>query len=102
MKIILSSCGSAEDAQRVAQQLVEGRFAACVNIVPGIASVYPWKGKIEQATEALLVIKTSDAKAAAARAELSRVHPYETPEIVTVGVEHVSEAYRAWLLDWTG
>ncbi|MFN0106084.1 MAG: divalent-cation tolerance protein CutA [Bryobacteraceae bacterium] len=100
MKIILSTCETREDALRIADHLVAGRFAACVNILPGVTSVYPWKDKIEEASEVLLLIKTAAEKVDETREELKRVHPYDIPEVVTVDVEHASQAYRDWLEKW--
>ena len=100
MKIIVTTCETREQAVKIARHLVEGRFAACVNVLPGVTSVYPWKDKIDEAGELLLLIKTDAGKVTEARAELARVHPYEVPEMVTLDVEHASEAYRDWLEKW--
>jgi periplasmic divalent cation tolerance protein len=95
--VVLSACGSSEEAQRLARALVEKRLAACVNIVPGVRSVYRWKEAIEEEEEVLLVIKSSRALLDELRAELERLHSYEVPEVLALQVVAGSEAYMRWL-----
>ncbi|MGO9095012.1 MAG: divalent-cation tolerance protein CutA [Bryobacteraceae bacterium] len=95
--VVLSACGSAEEAASIARALVERRLAACVNIVPGVRSVYRWKGAVEEAAEWLLVIKSSQALFDRLEEELRRMHSYETPEIVALPVVAGSAGYLAWL-----
>lgn len=95
--VALSTCGSAEEAQRVARGLVESRTAACVNIVPGVRSIYRWKGVVEDAGEWLLVIKTTQARFEAMRAELVRLHSYEVPECVALPVLDGLASYLDWI-----
>ena len=84
-------------AARLAAALVDEGLAACVQIVPGIRSVYRWEGQVEVADEHLLLAKTIaprfDALAERVRAE----HPYDVPEILAIPVTHSDEAYAAWL-----
>lgn len=95
--VVLSTCGSTEEAARVARALVEKRLAACVNIVPGVRSVYRWKDAIEDEEEALLVIKTSRALLDDLRAEIEKLHSYEVPEVIALVVVDGSERYLAWM-----
>jgi len=95
--IVFSTCGSAEEAQKIARALVEGRVAACVNILPEIRSVYRWKGAVEEASEWLLLIKTTQAQFERLRAEIARLHSYEVPEIVALPVAGGLEAYLDWI-----
>jgi periplasmic divalent cation tolerance protein len=95
--IVLSSCATEADAERLARALVEGRFAACVNIVPGARSFYHWKGEIESSQEFLLLVKTSRDLFPALRAEIEKLHPYELPEIVAIPIVAGSDNYLAWL-----
>jgi periplasmic divalent cation tolerance protein len=95
--IVLSTCGSEEEAARVAKTLVEARVAACVNILPKIRSVYRWKGAIEDATEWMLVIKSSRPLFPRLQTELRKVHSYEVPEILAIPVIEGSEDYLGWL-----
>ncbi len=95
--VVLSTCGSAEEAASIARALVERRLAACVNIVPGVRSVYRWKGAVEEAAEWLLVIKSSQALFERLEEELRGMHSYETPEIVALPVAAGSASYLEWL-----
>jgi periplasmic divalent cation tolerance protein len=99
--VLFSTCPDADTAATIAQTLVEERFVACVNVLPGVRSIYRWNEAIEEATEVLLVIKTTAALAAAARARLVALHPYETPEAVALGVVDGHDAYLRWVLDST-
>ena len=95
--VVLSTCGSAEEAASIARALVERRLAACVNIVPGVRSVYRWKGAVEEAGEWLLIVKSSQALFERLEEELRRMHSYETPEIVALPVVAGSASYLEWL-----
>jgi periplasmic divalent cation tolerance protein len=100
--VVLSSVGSAEDAQRIARALVERGLAACVNIVPGVTSIYRWKGQVEAAAERLLVIKTRAQRFEALCQALVELHPYELPEVVAMPLECGHAAYLAWLDESVG
>jgi periplasmic divalent cation tolerance protein len=95
--IALSTVAKPEDAQRIARSLIEQRLAACVNIVPGLLSVYRWKGNIESEGEHLLVIKTRRDRIEALRAALVSLHPYDVPELVVLPVEAGHAPYLAWI-----
>jgi periplasmic divalent cation tolerance protein len=100
--VVFSTCASAEEAQRVARTLVEKRLAACVNVMPGVRSVYRWKdetGKdaIEDEEEVLLLIKSSRALLEELREEIERLHSYEVPEVIALSVVDGSERYLAWM-----
>lgn len=97
-RIVLTTCGSLEEARKIANGCIERRLAACVNIVPQVESVYRWQGKVETATECLLVIKTTSGMFARLRDTLHELHSYETPECIAIGIEDGSAAY----LDWIG
>jgi periplasmic divalent cation tolerance protein len=96
-RIVLSTAGSAEEASRIARYLVERQLAACVNIIPQIESIYRWQGKIESSEECLLLIKTSADQFAGVRDALRKLHSYELPECIAVGVEDGSSEYLDWL-----
>jgi periplasmic divalent cation tolerance protein len=100
--IALSTAGSEDEAKRLARLLVEQRLAACVNILPGVRSVYRWKGKVEETGEAMLVIKTSRSQAAAVQAALQQAHSYDVPEFLLLPVSGGGAAYLAWLRDGLG
>ncbi len=77
--------------------MVERRLAACVNIVPGVESVYRWQGKVETAGEWLLVMKTTAGAFPALRGALRELHSYEVPECLMLAVEEGEAAYLEWL-----
>jgi periplasmic divalent cation tolerance protein len=95
--VILSTCATEEEAERLARDLVEARLAACVNIVPRVRSFYRWKGAIEDAAECLLVIKSSRPLFDALRAALEKAHPYEVPEVVALPIVDGAPNYLNWL-----
>ena len=95
--VAFSTVGKREDADRIARALVERRLAACVNIVPGLTSVYRWKGAIETDAENLLVIKTRRDRVDELRAALVALHPYEVPELIVLPVEAGHAPYLAWV-----
>jgi len=95
--VVLSTCGSEEEAVRIARRLVEGRVAACVNLIPRIRSIYRWEGKVEDATEWLLLIKTSRERYDALCTVLEAAHSYELPEVLALPVVAGSANYLAWL-----
>jgi periplasmic divalent cation tolerance protein len=97
--VALSTVGSAGDAQRIARALVERRLVACVNVVPGVTSVYAWKGDIATDSELLLVIKTRREKLDEVRSALLELHPYEVPELVALPIEGGLQAYLEWIED---
>jgi periplasmic divalent cation tolerance protein len=95
--VALSTVGTPEDAERIARALVERRLAACVNVVPGVVSVYRWRGAVCRDEERLLVIKTRAERLEALREALVELHPYEVPELVALPVEAGHAPYLACL-----
>jgi len=100
--VALSTVGSGEDAERIARALVERRLAACVNVVPGLVSIYRWRGGVERAEERLLVIKTRGERIDALRDALVSLHPYEVPELVALPVVAGHAPYLEWLDESVG
>ena len=96
-RVVLSTCPDASTAEAVARALVDERLAACVNLVPGVRSIYRWQDAVEQADEVLMVIKTTAANVDALTARVAQLHPYEVPEVIALEAEGVSDAYLAWL-----
>jgi periplasmic divalent cation tolerance protein len=96
-KLVVTSSGSRDEAQRIARALVERRLAACVNIVPNIQSIYRWKEKIEEADECLLLIKTTTSAFESVRDAIKELHKYELPECICIGIEAGSAEYLKWL-----
>ena len=97
--LVLTTLGGDADAPAFARTLVDGRLAACVNILPGVTSVYRWKGAVEQDREQLLVIKTTADRVSALEARVRELHPYELPEFLVVPATGGSPAYLAWVGD---
>ena len=98
-RIVFSTAGSKPEAEKIANTLVENRLAACVNIVGPIESIYRWHGKVENATEHLLVIKTTAARFDAVNAAIREMHSYELPECIQIAIEDGSKEYLAWIDD---
>ena len=84
-------------AVRIAKKLVEGHIAACVNLVPRVRSFYRWQGKVEDATEWMLIVKTSRSRFEALRTVLEAAHSYELPEVLALPIVDGSPNYLAWL-----
>lgn len=101
-RIVLSTTGSKEEAQKIARALVEQRLAACVNIVGPIESVYRWKGAVETSPEFLCLVKTTAAAAENVMAAIEELHSYELPEAVVVSVEAGSRGYLDWIAENVG
>ncbi len=95
--VVLSTCASEQEAQKLARALVEQRLAACVNIIPGIASFYRWQGNLETAAEWLLMIKSSRQRFEQLRATLENLHTYETPEIIALPIMDGAANYLNWI-----
>ena len=95
--VVISTCGSEEEAVRIAKKLVDENLAACVNLLPRIRSFYRWRGKVEDSTEWMLVIKTSRAHFEALRTVLEAAHSYELPEVLALPIVDGSPNYLAWL-----
>ena len=95
--VVITTTETFEQAEKIAQVLLETELAACVQILPPITSVYRWQGQIEKAAEHLLLIKTLRTSYAPVEAAIKASHPYQTPEIIAVPIEAGSEDYLAWL-----
>ena len=99
VRVCLCTVPNAEVGAQLARGLVESKHAACVNIVPGVRSVYRWKGEVQDDAELLLIIKTSAERFEAMRAWLLEAHPYEVPELLALPVEAGAAPYLAWVLE---
>jgi periplasmic divalent cation tolerance protein len=95
--VVFSACGSAEEARNLACRLVEARLAACVNVIPGVYSVFHWEGKVDEASEWMLVIKSTRARLAELQNELRKMHSYVVPEIVALPIVDGSADYLDWV-----
>jgi periplasmic divalent cation tolerance protein len=97
--VVFMTAASADEARRIAERLVEAQLAACVQILPEIESVYRWNNKVQHEKEVLVLAKTTDIRFDELEKEVRALHSYETPEIVAVPANKISQAYRDWLLD---
>lgn len=100
--LVLSTAGSEHEADNIAYSLLERRQAACVNIVPKIASIYRWEGKIERSEEWLLLIKTTRDAFEQVRQTIQELHSYEVPECISLPIENGSTSYLEWLGESVG
>jgi periplasmic divalent cation tolerance protein len=89
------------EAERAGQALVERRLAACVNILPGMISLYWWQGKIDRGDEVVMIIKTRASLAGPVRAAVKEMHSYSTPAILVLPIESVDPDYQAWIVNET-
>ena len=95
--VVLVTCGSAEEAARIARALVEERLAACVNLSSPIRSIYRWEGKLCDEAEVLLVIKTARALFDRVRRTVEKLHSYQVPEVLCLPVIDAAPNYLNWL-----
>ena len=95
--IVLITAGSEEEAHKIAKLLINEKKAACVNIVPGVDSIFRWKGKIDSAREKLLLVKTRVSLLPEIINLVKQVHSYEVPEIIALPIVGGSKEYLKWL-----
>jgi periplasmic divalent cation tolerance protein len=96
-RLVLTTAGSVDEARRIAEGLVDRKLAACVNIVPKVVSIYRWKGKVEEAEEWLLWIKTTEAAYPRVRDAIKEMHSYEVPECMSLVADDGCPAYMKWI-----
>ena len=97
LQLVLCTVPNRECAEQIAEALVAEQLAACVNIIPGIASVYRWKGGMEKDEELLLLIKTSQGMYESLEQRIRALHPYELPEIIAVSIQAGQKDYIKWI-----
>lgn len=95
--VVLNTCATEDEAERLARLLIDQRLAACVSIVPRVRSFYRWKGAVERSDECLLVIKSSRALFEDLRAAVEKAHSYEVPEVLALPVLEGAAQYLEWL-----
>ncbi len=100
--VVLVTCGSNEEAERIARALVEARLAACVNILGPVRSIYRWEGKLNDDQEVLLLIKTSRSLFDPVRHAVEKAHSYEVPEVICLPIIDGAPNYLDWLADSVG
>lgn len=94
---VLVTCPNRAVARRIGEHVIARRLAACVNIVPGLLSLFRWKGRIERSPEVLLIIKTTAAGFERLRRAVVSVHPYDVPEIIALPIAASHLPYRRWV-----
>jgi periplasmic divalent cation tolerance protein len=99
--LVISNAPNADTADRIATSLVDRKLAACVNVGAPMRSVYRWQGKVEQATELPLWIKTTATRRDALIVALNELHPYDVPEVLVVPVQDGLPAYLDWIREET-
>jgi periplasmic divalent cation tolerance protein len=95
--LALTTLPDADSAERVGRTLVERRLAACASLLGGVRSIYRWQGAVEQATEVLVLLKTSADRREELERALLELHPYQVPELIFLDPDRVAPAYLAWL-----
>lgn len=100
--VVYCTCPDQAVAERIAEAVVSERLAACVNLIPGLASIYRWEGQIQHDAELLLIIKTRRLVYLQLEARIIELHPYQIPEIIALPVQAGSAAYLDWIATNTG
>ena len=96
-RLLITTCPSMAEAEGLAEKLLTARLAACVNIVPGVLSLYEWQGKMEREQEFILLIKSRAERFAEIQALVQANHPYELPELIAVPIEEGLAPYLDWI-----
>ncbi len=99
--VVLITCGSEEEALRIARSLVEECLAACVNLISPVRSIYRWEGKIWDEKEWLLIIKTQRIRFDELEKKVKSLHSYSVPEIIALPIIEGSSSYLDWLAEMT-
>ena len=95
--VVLVSCPTRAIARRLASRLVEGRLAACVNILSGVDSTFRWQGKTERCREVLLLIKTTRKRLPQLTRSIVKLHPYDVPEVIALPLVAGHRPYLQWI-----
>jgi periplasmic divalent cation tolerance protein len=97
VRTILLTAPDVDTAERLGRALVEERLAACANVVPGVVSIFRWRGEVQREAEALVIVKTTAARVEAVRARVVALHPYDVPEVLVLPVLGGHEPYLQWV-----
>jgi periplasmic divalent cation tolerance protein len=96
--IVVTTVGAGFDPKPLARELIESRLAGCVNIVPGVESIYRWEGAIAEEGEQILLIKTVEERLDELKVALFQRHPYDVPEFVVLAIDQIRGPYLDWLI----
>ncbi|MBD3290854.1 divalent cation tolerance protein CutA [candidate division KSB1 bacterium] len=99
--IILITCSSADEAEKISAALLDEKLIACANIVPGIQSLFRWQGEMSKENEVLLILKSTAEKFEPVELAVQELHSYDTPEIIAIPIVKGSEKYLKWISDET-
>jgi len=99
---VYATTADADEARRIGRQVVEEQLAACANILPGVTSIFRWQGKLEEAGEAALILKTTEEKLEPLIARVKSLHSYECPCIEALPVVEGNRDFLAWVVRETG
>ncbi len=99
LRVVLITAPDEREASRLARALVDERLAACVNLVPGLRSIYRFEGEVHDEGEVLMIAKTRADRFADLCRRVEALHPYRVPEVVALAAPEVAEAYAAWVLE---
>ena len=97
VRVVLTTAPTVEVARELGSAVVEERLAACANVLPGVTSIYRWKGEVKREGEVLVILKTTAGAVEQLRARIVELHPYDVPEVVVLSVEAGHEPYLAWV-----
>jgi periplasmic divalent cation tolerance protein len=100
--VVLITASSPEEGRRIARSLVEGRWAACVNLIPSIQSIFSWKGEINEESETLLVVKSRRSLYREIENQVKKLHSYEVPEVIALPIVAGSKDYLGWVVNSVG
>ena len=95
--VILVTVANQEEAARIGEGVVNAKLAACANVIPGIQSIYRWKGKVVKSQEVMLILKSTKARYSALEKTIKAMHTYETPEIIASPVKEGLDRYLRWV-----
>lgn len=98
-RLVLTTCADRATAESIGRALVEAKLAACVNVLPGMRSIYRWRNEIETAEECLLLVKTTRERYDALSRRLIELHGYEVPELLAFDADEESAPYVAWMTE---
>jgi periplasmic divalent cation tolerance protein len=98
--IIVSTYPNKKSITKIANELVQNKIAACVNITK-ISSIYSWQGKIENASEYLALFKTTQKNKKSLKEKINSTHPYEIPEIAEINIASINKSYLKWIVEST-
>lgn len=99
--IVYITCSSLEQAKSIGKAIVEERLAACANCIPGMQSIYTWKGTLQEDNEVILILKTTSKRIAELEKRVKELHSYENPCIIYFKLEGGSKDYLDWIVEMT-